>query len=466
MKKHVIIFAFLCVSVFASAQLNTLYEKYSTGIGGFLSNITHSLAYGRHFAISASEYCINITELTNYYAPPTTGPYTTTTTLKIEPGYIISDISSLGGLVFVCGKKYVSNNPVQTIGFIGWFDLYDFATIPIPLTLNINYTDVNAVSRIDRIITYTAPNPMGGIKVVAISEKDYPNPGDATRLFQIIESNYDSYGGTLANVRIGELWNDYPNSNNLEVAYELVKSTDFIAIVGYNTLYNALSIRRCNPSNVLGNISWPFYYPSATHPVLSRTHSTATHATDNNLYISYLTNSNNSYFATCIREIKMSTMDMIGSQEMPLSDKSEPVGFEYPDSVHAPILAHNLLNQDSTTYSTNFIKLFPHCTADYVAKTVYKNSVKFQTSCINYLLIEDIIAASEGLEFFAHNMAYWNPASTQGCPNYDKVSIKYVRPVQRFSFQHTPNINTITLYKTVIPTVYHTFQPNNTCESH
>lgn len=328
--------------------------------------------------------------------------------------------------------------------------------------MDVNYSDIPDVSRVDKIITY--PAPMVGQKVVAISETDYPNPGDAAKRFQIIESNYDGFSDMLINVRIGELWNDYPNSNNIEVAHEVLKSTDFIAIVGYNTMHNALSVRRCDPNNVLTYISSPFYYPSTTHPVLSRTHSTVTHANDNILYISYLTNSFNEYFSACIREIKLSSMYMIGSQELPLHEKTEPLALEYPDSTSAPTLLMNLINQDSTVVSTNFIKLSPHCISDYIARRFFKTDIRFQTSCINSVLCNDIYAASNEFEFLAHDMSYWG-GGTQDCPTYEKIEVKYVRPEPRQVFTHFPTVNTMSLTKTVFPTPYYNIWPNNSCVS-
>ena len=157
-------------------------------------------------------------------------------------------------------------------------------------------------------------------------------------------------------------------------------------------------------------------------------------------------------------------MNMIGSQDLPLYEKIEPVAMEYPDSTNSPTLLINLLNQDSTVVSTNFIKLSPHCISDYVAKRIFKTDIRFQTSCINTVLCNDIYAASNKFEFFAHDMSFWG-GGTQDCPTYEKIDVKYVRPEPRQVITHFPTVNTVSLTKTVFPTPYYIISPINSCVS-
>ena len=474
-KKIFLITAFLCIAAVADAQLNTLFEQENPAGFSDVTNVVYANIQGRHYAIyhvRGNGEKIRIIDFTNYYmgVPASSGAFTLTREFEIEQDYSISDIAVSGDYLFFCGKKSVGGTPYTPTIFNCVLGSLDLAQLSSPSNISLTYNEITTASilgsHMDKLVAY--PDGANIIKVVAIAEKDYPSPGDQTRRFFVVESRFSTSSGNFFSMDYRYLWDNYAvGGNNLEVAHELIKTTNHLAIIGYRTDFEALCIRRCDPSAVLGTpMDTIYYYPSTTHDVLSMMHSTCMSSSDDKISISYLTNSYNSYYSTCVREIDLYNMAMLSSQEVITNEKSEPIALKYSDVLKRNILVQSFVFPAGTYYTTNFISLQMSCSSGYMAPNAFRKVDWFSSATLNPLNTTDVIAVSCNYDIFIHDMSFWSTPSTPGCPHMSTIQVKYIRPVNTLSIID-PKIRMPLVFSQYLfskPTS--TFTPYNTCESH
>lgn len=477
MRKNIfLITAFLCIAAVADAQLNTLFEQENPAGFSDVTNVVYANIQGRHYAIyhvrgSGNGERIRIVEFTQYYsgAPLSPWSYVATWDYQVAQDYRISDLAVFGNYLFFCGKKSVGGTPyTQPIytTMLGWADLNQMALMN---NVNFNYREISTNqlqgSHCDKLIAYQCGQD---VNIVAIGEKDYPNPGDQTRRFFMIEALFSQSTNDIQSIAYRYLWDDYNSGGtDLEVAHELVKTQNYLAIIGYRSDFKALSIRRCDPNAVLNaDMDDIYIYPSTTHDVLSMMKATNTGSFGDKMTIAYLTESYNSYYSTCVREIDLSSMDMIGSQEVLITEKSEPMALKFSTPMAKNILVQSFTFPIGSYYTTNYITLDPDCTTDYMAPVAYRKDDVFSSATLNTVNEKDVIAVSCDYDFFVHDMSYWSAPSSIDCPYMSTIQVKCVNNENHYITIDTKYRVPLLLYSILAIESPTGGTPHTTCESH
>jgi len=431
-KKYILLALLTCFYCNAYAQLTALVEQPTGSDGNAITtNISYWEYQGQRYGVyhtgEGKQEWFKLVRFTNFYTGVTIPPYglgyTELRKIPVNSDVTVTDITVYGNYAVFCGWIKVGPGIDDTEGIIGAFDLAAMANGMSPY---VYYSQIAGSYRIDKVIAYKRP---AGEKLVAIGEETFPGYALPNRSYFILEANFDMFSATppIASATRRGLFISYPA---LETPSELLLTDNYLAIVGYATKFNALTIRRCDPDSVLLNVGMfqdMHLYPSATRDVLSHTHSTIHVASDDHINISYLTNSNGNYFSACVRTVDLSTMQMVASQEMPLTDKSEPKDLVYVPDYKALVLVQNMPFPTTADPTTScFVELFPFATNNYTANVIFRVSDNYGAATRNETTRRDVIAISRDDRIFVFRADYGMTFSNVTCPRKDVIGINII----------------------------------------
>lgn len=433
MKKIFVLFAFLAISFFnAEAQLTALVEQSPIcDYNVRPTNIAYweygGDEYGVYHTGENETEWFKLVKFSNFYSGTPVSPYGYTELKKIpvHNDVTIVDIAVYHDYAVFCG--WIKNGPgiYDTEGIIGVFDLTIMAAGGIP---QIHYERITGSYRIDKVIAYKR---LLYEKIVAIGEEAFPGYSLPNRSYFILEADFDMSSANpnppLSNAQKRGLFISYPY---LETPSEILLTDNYLVIVGYATKFDALTIRRCDPDNVLSTVAMfqdMYYYPSVSHDVLSHTHSTIHVSYDDYINISYLTNSFGSYFSTCIRTVDLRTMQIVASQEMPLNNKSEPMDLIYMPTYKHLVLMQNMPFPTTTDSVTScFVKVDPFAFSNYMSDVIYLDDDIYGTVTRNETTGSEALAVSKDDRLFVFRADYGLTFSTPNCPRKNSIAIRVI----------------------------------------
>ena len=471
-KNYILLALLTCFYCNAYAQLTALVEQPTGSDGNAITtNISYWEYQGQRYGVyhtgEGKQEWFKLVRFTDFYTgvpiPPYGYGYTILSKTKVNSDMTVTDITVYDNYAVFCGWIKAGPGIDDTEGIIGAFRLTDMlSTLPF----QIYYSRITGSYRIDKVIAYRRP---AGEKLVAIGEEAFPGYALPNRSYFILEADFDmlSLNPPITSAHRRGLFISYPS---LETPSELLLTDNYLAIVGYATKFGALTIRRCDPDNVLSNVGMfqdMHLYHSSTHDVLSHTHSTIHVASDDHINISYLTNSNGNYFSACVRTVDLSTMQMVASQEMPLTDKSEPKDLVYIPAYKALVLVQNMpfpTTADPT--SSCFVELNPFATNNYTANVIFRAGDNYGAATRNETTRRDVIAISRDDRIFVFRADYGMTFSNVTCPRKYVIGINIIDDT-KYGISRWPD--TLTNVNYINYPEQHTPQPilNTTiCESH
>lgn len=431
-KNYILLALLTCFYCNAYAQLTALVEQPTSSDGNAITtNISYWEYQGQRFGVyhtgEAKQEWFKLVRFTNFYTGVTIPPYgygyTELRKIPVHSDVTVTDITVYGNYAVFCGWIKAGPGIDDTEGIIGAFDL---AAMANGLSPYVYYSQIAGSYRIDKVIAYSRP---AGEKLVAIGEEAFPGYALPNRSYFILEADFNMFSANppIAYAHRRGLFISYPA---LETPSELLLTDNYLAIVGYATKFDALTIRRCDPDNVLSNVGMfqdMHLYPSATHDVLSHTHSTIHVASDDHINISYLTNSYGSYFSACVRTVDLRTMQMVASQEMPITDKSEPKDLVYIPAYKALVLVQNMPFPTTADPTTScFVELFPFATNNYTANVIFRAGDNYGAATRNETTRRDVIAISRDDRIFVFRADYGMTFSNASCPRKYVIGINII----------------------------------------
>ena len=331
----------------------------------------------------------------------------------------IYDMFIDGDILFFCGLFSGG------YGVVGHLDLNDFFNTTMP----ISYLKIPQVTSLNKLVEFSDTVVAIGEKIISVAPYTYS-------LYYIF--NCSNIMSPVSTYEIAPL-------STKERCYDVILTQRFVAFMGYEEGYDALSIRRSLRRNTWsGLLDTLYYYPTGATEAFSALHSTTM---NNNIIATTYLHIKNTRAYTRIRPFNISTMVNTRSQQFSLDDRHEPQDITYiPRDMSLVVLTDftNLLG-----YNFNFVHLIPSATTNYTTQFEYIPGYAFEsltTMGIGFYL------AGKGPLWYIRNKTATLP-TTGACANSENIDIQVI-----------DNISTSFIYNPLIRDVYLELEQTVVCD--
>ena len=347
---------------------------------------------------------------------------------KMDDHHQIADIRIVGDDIFFCGMDRSNNR-----AFLGHATVSDIeAQNPHIQFLGFNISGINT-SRLYRLAAYQE-SPTGPFRIVAVGDIWYngtPNPNIypcsaspyMTDCMAHIVVEYKYQSGLFTQVGNKVL---HDINGHFEYACDVVETDNYVAVVTFPAA-DELIIHRCDKSNVLGPLSFNYYY-RYTVPS-GRVVFNACKMKGDTIAVASVFDYGGGVDDMQVRVVDLATMNMPYAQVFDLQDKDDVYEMAYLPDVQKLVLLTNQTYSYLVELHHTFCFLKPYETVfPYNMEKIYESDDRSFTS-VDRLSSQHIVAAG-GDYWMMRDVTYNNPTSTCYVTKYHPVrGLKLSSPI-------------------------------------
>ena len=357
---------------------------------------------------------------------------------KLDDHHQVSDIRIVGDDIFFCGMNR-SNN----YAFLGHATVSDIEAQNPHIQFKDFIVDFSTISRLWRLAAYI--DPTGVTRLVAVGDFWYTNDGvtpqptgvppcsylGSCQSTIVVETTYQFGAIQMPSYKV------LHDNNNYEYACDVVETDNYVAVVTFPAA-DELIIHRCDKSNVLGPLSFNYYY-RYTVPS-GRVVFNACKMKGDTIAVASVFDYGGGVDDMQVRVVDLATMNMPYAQVFDLQDKDDVYEMAYLPDVQRLVLLTNQTYSYLVELHHTFCFLKPYETVfPYNMEKIYESNDRSFTS-VDRLSSQHIVAAG-GNYWMMKDVTYNDPGST--CYVIKEQQVTDIATSLHQTRVHSFNFNTI-----------------------
>ncbi len=341
----------------------------------------------------------------------------------------VFDMRVLNDAIYFCGKR-------NGRGFVARMKISEFYGTG---NAQVDYNQIDNVPGITFYRMAAYPNNIAGSdKIVAVGEYIYwnqdPHPGfpcckanatDTGLCISRIVFETECTGGVFASGYYAKT----DTIGHLDCIEEVIETDNYLALVGYYTDQDAISIHRCDKYNVLNTFgsNW-YYYPITAGFIEGASKYKGCHTQRDTIAIASIamyTDALGEHFGSMVRTFDLASWNNTTSQFVKANIKQEPKEMIYFPTKYILVLLQDIYYSSLTRDFCSFINLEPYGSGSYSASTWFHPNPTGGEYLYASLdrLGSDHYVASGGNYWCLKDAWTFNSSSINSCYKRESVSV-------------------------------------------